>query len=76
MNIKWNEFMAESSPESTTDQVIKTLDPASLLKNEIDQVGRIYNIIVEFFTNYSFQLIGAIIILIIGFLFAGKIENQ
>ncbi|AWB59598.1 mechanosensitive ion channel family protein [Colwellia sp. Arc7-D] len=67
--------MAESSPESTTDQVIKTLDPASLLKNEIDQVGRIYNIIVEFFTNYSFQLIGAIIILIIGFLFAGKIAN-
>ena len=75
MNIKWNEFMAESSPESTTDQVIKTLDPASLLKNEIDQVGRIYNIIVEFFTNYSFQLIGAMIILIIGFIFAGKIAN-
>lgn len=67
--------MAETSPESTTDQVIKTLDPASLLKNEIDQVGRIYNIIVEFFTNYSFQLIGAVIILIIGFMFAGKIAN-
>ncbi|MBA6389626.1 mechanosensitive ion channel family protein [Colwellia sp. BRX10-3] len=67
--------MAESSTESTTDQVIKTLDPASLLKNEIDQVGRIYNIIVEFFTNYSFQLIGALIILIIGFIFAGKIAN-
>ena len=46
-----------------------------MLKNEIDQVGRIYNIIVEFFTNYSFQLIGAIIILIIGFMFAGKIAN-
>ena len=39
--------MAESSAESTTEQVIKTLDPASLLKNEIDQVRRIYNIIVE-----------------------------
>lgn len=75
MNIKWNEFMAETSPESSTDQVIKTLDPANLLKNEIDQVGRIYNIIVEFFTNYSFQLIGAVIILIIGFMFAGKIAN-
>jgi small conductance mechanosensitive channel len=55
--------------------VMNTLDPANLLKNEIDQVGRIYNIIVEFFTNYSFQLIGAIIILIIGFMFAGKIAN-
>jgi len=67
--------MAESSTASTTEQVIKTLDPASLLKNEIDQVGRIYNIIVEFFTNYSFQLIGALIILIIGFIFAGKIAK-
>lgn len=67
--------MAEASPEGKTEQVINTLDPANLLKNEIDQVGRIYNIIVEFFTNYSFQLIGAIIILIIGFMFAGKIAN-
>ena len=75
MYIIWNEFMAESSTASTTEQVIKTLDPASLLKNEIDQVGRIYNIIVEFFTNYSFQLIGALIILIIGFIFAGKIAK-
>ena len=67
--------MAEASPEGKTEQVINTLDPANLLKNEIDQVGRIYNIIVEFFTNYSFQLIGAVIILIIGFMFAGKIAN-
>ena len=67
--------MAEVSPEGNTEQVINTLDPANLLKNEIDQVGRIYNIIVEFFTNYSFQLIGAIIILIIGFMFAGKIAS-
>ena len=75
MYIIWNEFMAESSTASTTEQVIKTLDPASLLKNEIDQVGRIYNVIVEFFTNYSFQLVGALIILIIGFIFAGKIAK-
>lgn len=67
--------MAEASPEGKTEQVMNTLDPANLLKNEIDQVGRIYNIIVEFFTNYSFQLIGAVIILIIGFMFAGKIAN-
>lgn len=75
MFLLWNEFMADSSPESTTEQVIKTLDPASLLKSELDQVSRIYNIIVEFFTNYSFQLVGALIILIIGFIFAGKIAK-
>lgn len=67
--------MAASTSESKTEQVIKTLDPASLLKNEIDQVSRIYNIIVEFFTNYSFQLVGALIILIIGFIFAGRIAK-
>ena len=61
MNIKWNKFMAEASPEGKTEQVMNTLDPANLLKNEIDQVGRIYNIIVEFFTNYSFQLILSLI---------------
>ncbi|MFT5636150.1 MAG: small conductance mechanosensitive channel [Cognaticolwellia sp.] len=67
--------MAESSTESSTAQVIKTLEHPSLLKSEIDQVGRIYNIIVEFFTNYSFQLMGALIILIIGFIVAGKIAK-
>ncbi|MBA6291975.1 mechanosensitive ion channel family protein [Colwellia sp. MB3u-70] len=67
--------MAESSSSSATEQITKTLDPVNLLKDEIDQVGRIYNIIVEFFTNYSFQLIGAFIIFIMGYIFAGKIAT-
>ena len=45
--------MAESSTASNTEQITKTLDPTLLLKDELDQVGRIYNIIVEFFTNYD-----------------------
>ena len=67
--------MAESSSENTTEQVTKTLDPANLLKDEIDQVSHFYNVIVEFFTNYSFQLVGAFIIFIIGYMFAGKIAK-
>ncbi|MGJ8694467.1 MAG: mechanosensitive ion channel family protein [Thalassotalea sp.] len=51
------------------------LSPQNLLKNEIDQVSYFYNLIVEFFANYTFQLIGAFIIFIIGFMFAGKIAN-
>ena len=50
------------------------LIPTNLLKDEIDQVANIYNIIIEFFTNYSFQLIGAFIIFIIGYMLAGKIS--
>lgn len=67
--------MAESSSENTTEQVAKTLDPANLLKDELDQVSHFYNVIVEFFTNYSFQLVGAFIIFIIGYMFAGKIAK-
>ena len=51
-----------------------SLAPTDLLKEEIDQVANIYNIIIEFFTNYSFQLIGALIIFILGYMLAGKIS--
>lgn len=52
-----------------------SLAPTELLKAEIDQVANIYNIIIEFFTNYSFQLIGALLVFIIGFIIAGKISK-
>ncbi len=67
--------MAEAIPENTTEQAAKTLDPTKLLKDELDQVSYFYNVIVEFFTNYSFQLVGAFIIFIIGYIFAGKIAG-
>ncbi len=51
------------------------LDPSSLLKDEIDQVTNVYNIIIDFFTNYSFQLIGALIIFVIGYILAGKVSG-
>ena len=59
----------------TTDKVAAVLNPTNLLKDEINQVANIYNIIIEFFTNYSFQLIGALIVFIIGYIFAGKISK-
>ena len=52
-----------------------SLAPSDLLKEEIDQVANIYNIIIKFFTNYSFQLIGAFIIFILGYMLAGKISR-
>lgn len=51
------------------------LSPTNLLKEEIDQVANIYKLIIEFFTNYSFQLIGAAIIFVIGYVVAGKIAK-
>jgi len=59
---------------NSTEKSDTSLSPTNLLKDEIDQVANIYNIIIEFFTNYSFQLIGALIIFIIGYMLAGKIS--
>jgi len=36
------------------------------MQNELETVQQIYNVVVEFTINYSFQILGAIIILIIG----------
>lgn len=59
---------------STTEKASTSLAPTDLLKDEIDQVANIYNIIIEFFTNYSFQLVGALIIFFIGYMLAGKVS--
>ncbi|WP_108650521.1 mechanosensitive ion channel family protein [Dongshaea marina] len=42
---------------------------------ELKQAQEIYQLVIEFLTNYSFQLLGAIIILVIGILIARKAGN-
>ena len=36
------------------------------MDKEPQEVGRFYNIVIEFFVNYSFQIVGAVIIFVIG----------
>lgn len=64
-----------SETAASTEKASKLM-PSELLKSEIDQVSEIYQIIVTFFTNYSFQLIGALIIFLFGYYIAGKIANS
>jgi len=45
------------------------------VEQEIQQVQAIYQLITEFFINYSFQIFGAIIILILGILVARKVGS-
>lgn len=69
-------MMAEQTTDPTTTQkVVEVINPANLLKEEIDQMAYIYQIVIDFFTNYSFQIVGAIIIFIAGYILAGKIAN-
>jgi len=58
--------------DSTTKSVT-SLAPTELLKDEIDQVAKFYDLIINFFTNYSFQLVGAFIIFLLGYWLAGKV---
>ncbi len=45
------------------------------MEQEIEQVQAVYKLITEFFVNYSFQILGAIIVLLLGVLVAKKISN-
>ena len=45
------------------------------MKEEIDQFTAIYDLIVTFFVTYSFQLIGALIILLIGMLVSNRVAR-
>lgn len=42
---------------------------------EMAQLQEIYNLVVQFFVNYSFQIVGALIILLIGLWIAGKVSG-
>ncbi|MDT8429365.1 MAG: mechanosensitive ion channel family protein [Pseudomonadales bacterium] len=46
------------------------------MDQELEQVTAIYNMVVTFFVNYSFQAIGAIIVLVIGIVVARKVSNM
>ena len=45
------------------------------MEKELQDMQKFYDIIIEFFLNYSFQLVGAVIILIIGFYIARKVSS-
>ena len=45
------------------------------LQNELRQLQVVYDTIINFFLTYSFQLIGAIIILLIGLFIAGRVSK-
>lgn len=47
----------------------------NVMKEEIDQFKAIYDLIVTFFVTYSFQLIGALIILMIGLLVSSRVAR-
>ena len=45
------------------------------VKEELEMIQQAYNVVVDFLINYSFQVVGAIVILIIGFFVSRFISN-
>ena len=45
------------------------------MEQELQQAQEVYKLITEFFVNYSFQILGAIIIFLLGILVARKVGN-
>ena len=45
------------------------------MEQELEQVTQIYNLIVAFMVDYSFQILGAIIVLILGVIIGRKVGN-
>jgi small conductance mechanosensitive channel len=66
------QIAAETVTKSTS---LSKLAPSELLSAEIEQVSEIYQIIITFFTNYSFQLVGALLVFFLGYYIAVKISN-
>ena len=44
-------------------------------KQELEQMEKVYDLIIEFFVNYSFQLVGALIIFLIGLWISHKVSK-
>lgn len=64
------------SPAETTAIAIenlKNIDIAKGIEQEMEQVSAVYQMIVEFFVAYSFQLVGAFLVMALGVYVAGKI---
>jgi small conductance mechanosensitive channel len=69
----------QDNTEGLSNSITETAQEATqlsseLLRTEIEQVSEIYQIVITFFSNYSFQLIGALLIFLLGYYVAGKVS--
>jgi small conductance mechanosensitive channel len=67
-------YISQASIQSF-NQVEKGIEMEEEIKKEFAQLQGIYDTIINFFVNYSFQLIGALIILLIGLAIAKRVAR-
>ena len=68
-----------TNTSQTTPEVLPTslqdFDVVESISQELEQVSAIYQMVIEFFVGYSFQIIGALLIMLVGILVAGKVSK-
>ena len=65
-----------ATPSEAEPMSLQDFDVVDSLGQELDQVNAIYQMVVEFFVGYSFQIIGASLIMLVGFIVAGKVSRM
>jgi small conductance mechanosensitive channel len=64
------------APPEAEPTRLQDFNVAESLGQELEQVNAIYQMVVEFFVGYSFQIIGALLIMLLGIFVAGKVSNM
>lgn len=70
-----NEAASSQADQNSAASALDPLLEHNPLKDEITQVANFYNVAVDYLTQYSFQIIGAILIFLFGYYVAGKIAK-
>jgi len=71
-----NSSAATEKPAIEQPVALPNLDVVGSIEQELEQVSAIYQMVVEFFVGYSFQIVGALIILLLGTVLARKISKM
>ena len=78
-----NALTEQAGNVTDTSKTTSEVEPTSLqdfdvvesISQELEQVSAIYQMVIEFFVGYSFQIIGALLIMLVGILVAGKVSK-
>jgi small conductance mechanosensitive channel len=55
---------------------LQDFDVVKSISHELEHVNAIYQMVVEFFVGYSFQIVGALLIMLVGIFVAGKVSKM
>jgi small conductance mechanosensitive channel len=71
-----NTANSSAPPTEVEPTRLQDFNVTESIEQELEQVNAIYQMVVEFFVGYSFQIIGALLILLLGIFVASKVAKM